>query len=159
MTGKPLEQRISQSLMSDIMQKHNDGWSYDRINEWLAKDYDIHYTYETLTQKIRNIKTLVKRTSLDSIKYAAGQNAIDYISIMNKNIKQLDEISDKLLMVNCDAAEYLPNLAAAKQLKETVLRYIDRQLTITGAAGKAATVEDNEAVLDEILDKLNNNDK
>lgn len=131
------------------MNKYNEGKDTATIQSYLKAEHNFTCSVWTINRRIRDIKQLEQEARKDAIQEAAAKDALDCVSMLDSRIMQLNTLASDLLD-NTDMSTKL----AGKQMAETLLKYIDKKLNLTGM-DKTDQVS-NEEIVDEIMTKLGN---
>ncbi len=140
MANKP---KLSPKQVDEMMELFSDGYTATKIQVYVKEKYNIDITLQSIARYVRRIKQTRKEITDLVYKEAVSKSAVRDIDIIDKKIKQLDQISDELLKKK----EY----KFAKEFQEVLLKYVSKKIDMND--GKP---EDDNDLLDNFLDKINN---
>lgn len=141
---------IPENLIIPLMEQYDNGLSDTELVEWLKKEHNLEVSRMVVQNRLKPFRDLAQQAKRDAIASRAGDRAMDYLSIMDKDIGKLDKLTDRMF---ADSA-IKPDLNLARQLIETKLKIIAKQLDVTGINKEEKDQSDQEDMLSRILAKI-----
>jgi hypothetical protein len=138
--------QINDQLLLTLFHMHEDGYTLKQLTQWLQQAHHIKVSFGAIATRLRRLKQIAKQAQTDAIKESAREDALDYVSIIKRNIVQLDKKCAKLMQ-----SENKEDLYLAKALQQNLLQFISKQLDISEVN---KTQDTNEEVLDSLLDNM-----
>jgi hypothetical protein len=141
---------IPENLVLELFHRWENGDTNADLQVWLLENHKIDASINTINKRIKHLRDTQLQAKKDAVAAKASEQALDYISIMERDILKLDKKTNKLLESNDP-----DDLMLAKSLMEIKLKLIDKQMNIFGM-DKPEKVEDNQdSILDGLVSKIN----
>lgn len=140
MAGK---NKLSPDQLDEMISLFAKGYSANKIQEYVKNTYSIDISIQAICRHVKRIRKARQEATDLAFKEAIGKSAIKDIDIIDKKIKQLDQISDELLKKK--------DYKFAKEFQEVLLKYVSKKIDLnSGNQG-----DETEDLLNSLLDKIN----
>lgn len=140
MAGK---NKLSPDQLDEMISLFAKGYSANKIQEYVKNTYSIDISIQAICRHVKRIREARQEATDLAFKEAIGKSAIKDIDIIDKKIKQLDQISDELLKKK--------DYKFAKEFQEVLLKYVSKKIDLnSGNQG-----DETEDLLNSLLDKIN----
>lgn len=136
---------IPESLLLPMLELLENGNNADDIQIWLKEKHNLVVPVRMINRRMKKTRDLQMQAKRDAIAKRASEQAFDYIGIMDERILKLDKIIGKLLTSDSES-----KLKLAKELSETQLKFIDKQMNLTGMDKH----DDSDIIDDTVIDAL-----
>jgi hypothetical protein len=140
---------IPPNLVLPLLQKWEAGMNGEQLAAWLKETYQIETSVVTINRRIKELKEIQLQAKREQVRENASEKALDYISMMDHKILKLDKKSNILL-----ESDDPDQIALGKALAETQLKFIDKQMNLTGMDKEEKDIDDQDAVVDNLIKKL-----
>jgi hypothetical protein len=138
---------IPENLLPIIMEKVNNGANAETISAWLRLEHDLDASVRVVNDRIQALRRVEHEAKKAAIADAAAKSALDCVSMLDNRILQLNDIASVLLNDND-----IDTKLAGKQMAETLLKYIDKKMNLTGM-DKVDNIETDD-IVEGLLSKL-----
>lgn len=140
---------IPEYLVLPLLEQWELGKNAEQCSVWLHETHGIEASIVTINRRIKEMKDIQLQAKRDAVRANASDKALDYISMMDQDILKLNKITNRLLDSSNDE-----QLVLAKQLLETKLKLIDKQMNLTGMDKPEKEQEDQSFMVDGLINKL-----
>jgi hypothetical protein len=141
---------IPENLLIPVLKEWESGKNAEQIADWLRITHSVDVSARNVNSRVKAIRDIELQAKKDAIAKHASEQALDYISMMDNDILKINKITDQLL-----SSEDQSNWLLAKQLVETKLKLIDKQMNLTGMDRAEKTELDQDIIVDGLLNKIN----
>jgi len=138
---------IPENLIIPLMEKYEDGLNDTELSEWLLTEHGIEASRLAVQGRLKPFRDIAQQAKRDAITSRAGDRALDYVSMIDKDIAKLDKITDLLLQSKDD-------MPLAKSLMETKAKLLFKQIEFTGINKEEKDQSNQEDMLQRILAKF-----
>lgn len=131
-----------------VMTLVNDGYTAQKISDWLMSEHQIHSTARNVSKTTQKYRKLEQESKKLAIQEAAAASALNCVKIIDDNILLLNQEAIKLLNDKSTASKL-----AGKQLAEVALKFIDKKMNLSGMDKEEITESDHN-LLNSLLRKI-----
>ena len=139
---------IPENLLPIIMERVNSGSNAEKIVDWLRCEHDLDTNVRMVNLRIQELRKLEQEAKKAAIAEAAAKSALDCVSMLDNRILQLNDIAS-ILLEDDDITTKL----AGKQMAETLLKYIDKKMNLSGMDKPMDNIE-TDLIVEGLLSKL-----
>lgn len=139
---------IPDKLIVEMLQRSNDGYTHQEITDWLVNVKGVKTSITAVHRRIKEFKDVEQDAKKQAIAEAAAKSAVECVSIIDKHILLLDRETCKLFKSGIKKDKVLGN-----QLSNTLLKYIDKKMNLTGM-DKEKPNDSDEELVNSLLKKI-----
>lgn len=146
---------IPDNLLPEIMKMMSEGYNATGVQEWLKAKHDIICTAWTVSRRVGELKKVEQEARKNAIAEAAARDALNCVNIIDDRIVQMNTIATDLLKAKDNSDKMV-----GKQIADTLLKYIDKKMSLTGM--DKTTTQETDEIVSGLLAKLGqpvNNDE
>lgn len=143
---------IPDNLVPPLLQKSNEGLNANQLSEWLRETHGVIAERSTISNRLRAWKKLEHQAKKEAIQEAAANSAIDCVKFIDTNIAILNKEAMCLL-----ASDKNSDKALGDKLANTLLKYIDKKMNLSGMDNKDEMSIADQELLEGLLRKIGTN--
>lgn len=139
---------IPDSLLPAIIKMFDNGANAQKVSEWLKQEHDITASVWTVNHRVQELKKLEQEAKKTAIAEAASKSALDCVSMLDTQILEFHKQAIDLVK-----SEDLDTKALGKSFAETLLKYINTKMNLTGM-DKQEMSKSEEDLIEDLLNRF-----